>query len=204
MKILVALLALILIPVAARCAELPEQVLAEINFARTSPQQYAQIVAAYAATVRLQEGPGIVRETVRFLEKQQPLAPLANSNGIRQSALSHVADIGPGGARGHKGSDGSWPWDRIARYGQYMGGAAENIDYGRHGAREIVIRMVMDDGVKSRGHRKNIFNRDYRVAGAAAGFHGVYGAMCVVDFAGGFVEGADRVATRAAMRVSPL
>lgn len=189
-KNLIRLLALAVIaPVVAHAAELSEQVLAEINLARTAPQQYAQIVASQGGAYRGAEGDKAVAEAVRFLEKARPLPPLAASNGMSSSALSHVLEMGPVGGRGHKSSNGSQPWDRMARFGKFVGQAGENIDYGNHGARAIVIRLIVDDGVRGRGHRKNIFNPGFRVAGAASGFHATYGSMCVIDFAGGFVEG---------------
>ena len=103
--------------------------------------------------------------------------------------------MGPIGGRGHKGSNGSQPWDRMARFGKWTGHAGENIDYGAHDARAVVVRLIVDDGVAGRGHRKNIFSREFHVAGAANGFHAAFGSMCVIDFADGFVE-AGRVATR--------
>jgi uncharacterized protein YkwD len=83
----------------------------------------------------------------------------------------------------------------MARFGHWIGQAGENIDYGLHDARSIVVRLIVDDGVRDRGHRKNIFNRSFTVAGAASGYHATFGAMCVIDFAGGFLEGGGRVAT---------
>jgi len=167
MKIIAGIFLFLLAPFALRASDLPEQVLAEINFARTAPQQYAQIIP-----------------------------PLAASPGMCNSALSYVLAMGPIGGRGHKGTDGSQPWDRMARFGKWCGTAGENIDYGVHDARSIVARLIIDDGVSGRGHRKNIFSRDFHVAGAATGFHATYGAMCVIDFAGGFVEAPGRVASR--------
>ncbi len=56
------------------------------------------------------------------------------------------------------------------------------------GIRRIVVTLIVDQGVAGRTHRRNIFRPEYKVAGAAVGPHARYGAMCVIDFAGGFVE----------------
>jgi uncharacterized protein YkwD len=92
----------------------------------------------------------------------------------------------------------------MARFGKWSGRAGENIDYGQHDARGTVVRLIVDAGVSGRGHRKNIFNSTFRVAGAAAGYHATYGSMCVIDFAGGFVEAAERVASRSALPAGSL
>ncbi|HEY3898622.1 MAG TPA: CAP domain-containing protein [Chthoniobacter sp.] len=186
--------ALALLPVVSHATDLSDQVLAEINLARTNPQQYAQIIAAqYPGS-----GGGAVGEAIHFLEKARPLPALSVSPGMCNSALSHVLESGPVGGRGHKGANGSQPWDRMAQFGRWVGHAGENIDYGVHDARSIVARLIVDDGVAGRGHRKNIFNREFRVAGAASGYHATFGLMCVIDFADGFVEGAGRMAVRTA------
>ena len=74
------------------------------------------------------------------------------------------------------------------RFGRRHGAAAENICYGSRDARSIVVMLLVDAGVGSRGHRKNILSPDFAVAGAAFGPHAGYGAMCVIDFAACFVE----------------
>jgi len=76
--------------------------------------------------------------------------------------------------------------DRVNRRGRWKGRVGENISYGHRDARAIVTQLIIDDGVKDRGHRKNIFDSAYRVVGIATGRHTKYGAMCVMDFAGGF------------------
>ena len=76
----------------------------------------------------------------------------------------------------------------MSRYGVVSQGWAENIAYGCHTAREIVLALIVDDGVRGRGHRKNIFNPTYNMAGAAYGSHARFGSVCSIDFASGYAE----------------
>ena len=180
-----------------RADDLAAQVHSELNLARTAPQQYAQIVANRALGRRHLEGDRVVEEAVRFLEKARPLPPLARSEGLSASALAHVLDLGPSCGRGHTGSDGSTPWKRMARFGRWSGHAAENISYGEHDARGIVVSLLVDDGSRDRLHRQNIFSRDLLCVGLASGPHAGYGVMCVMDFAEAFATAETKVAVHA-------
>jgi hypothetical protein len=184
----------ILLSVFAHASDLATQVQDELNLARTAPQQYAQIIATRMAGYHGVEGPSVINEAVRFLQKAHPLPALTFSDGICSSALTHVLDLGPNGGRGHVGSDRTMPWDRMARFGQWSGQAGENIYYGERDARGIVIALIVDDGDRGRGHRKNIFSTAFHYAGIACGPHASFGRICVIDFAGGFVEGGTRIA----------
>lgn len=173
------------------------QILDELNLARTQPQQYAQIVAARVESYRDPARARTGREAVEFLRKAKPLPPLTWSQGISQAALSHALDIGPRGGSGHRSAQGDSPWKRMARFGKWQGYAGENIDYGNSSARSIIVSLIVDHGVSSRLHRKNIFNPNFRVTGIAVGSHATAGSMCVMDFATSFIEaGEERVATR--------
>ena len=183
MKLLLSLALTLAAPLLSRAADLPTQVLAEMNLARTSPQTYAQIVAARLVNYQGQEGHRVVDEAVRFLTKAKPLPPLAFSSGLSNAALLHVLEQGPRGQSGHGN-----PWERMARFGKWSGSAGENIHYGESEARGIVISLIVDDGVRGRKHRANIFSRDFRVTGIACGAHAKYRAMCVMEFAAGFAE----------------
>ena len=196
MKFFTALLLPLLAAASLRADELAAQVQAELNLARTAPREYARIVASHALGHRHTEGDAVVSEAVRFLEKVRPLPPLTRSEGLSGSALAQVLDQGPSGSVGHRGRDGSTPWKRMARFGQWSGRAAENIAYGRSDARSIVVALIVDDGVRDRGHRLNIFGREFRYAGIACGPHAGYGTMCVIDFAAIFREASETVAER--------
>jgi uncharacterized protein YkwD len=177
----------------SRAGETPSAVLDEINFARTRPRQYAQILLAQQDFFRASGEMGALDEAVRFLQRTRPLPPLSYSNGLAMGAMSHVANQGGSGATGHYGADNSRPWDRMERYGRWSGCAGENIAYGYRDARRIVSALIVDAKVAGRGHRKNLFNADFRLAGVACGSHPRYGSMCVMDFAGGYGEGSPSV-----------
>ena len=168
-------------------------VLDELNLARTRPQEYAAIVEARMRTI-----PGAdercVEEAVAFLRRQRPLEPLQCIPGLAMSARQQVTDQGVTGEIGHRGTDGGSFLSRLAKWGQWTGRAGENISYGYPDSRTIVVTLIVDQGVPNRAHRRNIFCRDFKVAGAACGPHARYGTMCVIDFADGFAEKGEKVA----------
>jgi uncharacterized protein YkwD len=180
---------------------LEDAVVYEINKARTAPKDYSSILEQYKSyydkkllklpgeiPILTKEGAGAVVEAIRFLRSTKSISPLTPSKGMSSGAKDHAMDQGSSGATQHKGSDGSHPWDRVNRYGTWENSIAENIAYGSDKARTIVMFLIVDDGVSSRGHRKNIFNPDFRVIGVACGRHATYGIVCVITFAGGYKE----------------
>jgi uncharacterized protein YkwD len=88
----------------------------------------------------------------------------------------------------HRGTDGSAPAQRVSRYGRWHVSVAENIAYGSNPAREIVLQLIVDDGVGNRGHRKNLLDPSFGVAGAACGPHARYQQICVIDYAVRYTE----------------
>ena len=169
-------------------------VLREINLARENPGLYASF-AAEARPFHMIERGHAVDEAVQFLQKARPLPALSLSPGMCRAAADHCAEQ-IDGQTGHDGSDRSSPGDRISRYGAWSVSWGENISYGQKTARGIVLTLIIDDGVRSRGHRKNIFNPKFNVAGAAFGPHARYRTVCSIDFAGGYAERAESLVAR--------
>ncbi len=169
-------------------------VIRELNFARENPSHYATLVAESRPFHMIEHGRA-VDEAVRFLKKARPLPPLTLSTGMSRAAADHCAEQVEG-QLGHDGNDRSSPGDRISRYGIWSATWGENISYGQKTARGIVLTLIIDDGVRSRGHRKNIFNPKFNYAGAAFGPHARYRTVCSIDFAGGYAERAEALVAR--------
>jgi uncharacterized protein YkwD len=137
--------------------------------------------------MRTKEGTRALDEAIRFLRNAAPQAPLTFSMGMSRAAADHCAEQA-GGGMSHSGRRGSSTGDRINRYGTWSGRWGENLSCGRSSAREIVMALIIDDGLRSRKHRANIFNPAFAYAGAAIGPHAQYRTICSIEFAGGYEE----------------
>jgi cysteine-rich secretory family protein len=175
-------------------------VIREMNFARQHPDLYASILEARrshyrgnlfvqpnGALLRTKEGMAGLDDAIGFLRRTRPLSPLHLSRGISMAAAEHVADQA-GGGFGHGGSDRSDPASRMNRHGTWSIHWGENVSYGKSTAREIVTALIIDDGLRGRKHRANIFNSTFNYAGAALGPHMRFHTVCSIDFAGGYAE----------------
>jgi uncharacterized protein YkwD len=178
------------------------EVLAEINLVRTNPAAYAAFLREYRRNinglelripgkkmVKLKEGVRAIDEAIAVLSKTKPLPPFTLSRGLTLSSRDHAKDLVKTAGYGHVGSDGSKVGKRAVKYGSWKKAVGENIAYGPSIAREIVIGLLADDGVKDRRHRKVILDSNYRTAGVAIEFnHPAYGPICVQNFAGEYAE----------------
>lgn len=182
-------------------SDLEHRVVGELNQARAHPRQYAANLAALRkhfkghelhrpgnVIIVTQEGVNAVDEAIAFLKSTKPLPALKLSRGMSRGARDHVNEQGPAGETGHDSMNGNKPWDRVSRYGIWQEIIGENISYGSDDAKMVVMGLIIDDGVPDRGHRKNIFNPRFRVAGVACGPHSSFRTMCVITFAGGYEE----------------
>lgn len=170
----------------------------EMNLARQNPSLYATFVEEMRGNfqgnmlmregripMRTKEGVRAVDEAIRYLRSASPQAPLTFSPGMSQGAADHCAAQSGGGMSHNAGGSAA---SRISRYGTWGGSWGENISCGRSGARETVIALIVDDGLRSRKHRKNIFSPAFAYAGAAVGPHAQYRTVCSIGFAGSYAE----------------
>ena len=55
-------------------------------------------------------------------------------------------------------------------------------------ALEVILQLLVDDGVPNRGHRENLFNDDFRCCGVYSGQHKDFDCMTVIDYSASFVK----------------
>ena len=162
-------------PNAAYFAKLENDVLDEINFARTQPAQYVKTrLEPYAG-----ENPSTaMTECINEMTVMKSLNPLKLNKRLTLAAKEWVRLQGPSEYIGHDMNLKV----RLEKY-CYFGYYGENISYGYNDARKIVIQLLEDDNVPNRGHRKNILSRAFTHVGIGCGTHKRYNYMCVQDFA---------------------
>ena len=174
-------------------------VVQEMSDARVMPRAYAKHLRAWRGLfegtlwkrpgrvpLRTDEGEAALEEAIVFLETTRPVGPLRFNEGLARAARLHAQDLGPRGALEHVGSDGSRLSERLNRLGLWQGTVAENISTLEEDARQVVIQLLVDDGVPSRGHRHNLFNPELHQAGAGTAPHRDYRVVTVIDYASGF------------------
>lgn len=186
----------------AYLSSLELEVIQEINLARAHPEKYAAYLQEYkkyyngkicssptrARPVMTFEGVAAIDEAIRFLQSSNPLGRLEPSRGLSLGAKDHVLDLSKKGMISHRGSDGSLPTDRVSRYGTWESTMGEAILFEVSTPREMVMQLIIDDGVRDRGHRKDVFEPSFQVAGVSIILQSSFGSFCVIDFADGFTD----------------
>ena len=181
--------------------EVEREVIHELNKVRSNPKRYAKeymedLRTAYNGKlfsipgqeipVKTQEGIHPLEECIKVLKRTEPRPLLQPARGLTNAAEELVEDQQKYGGIGHISRKGATPQKRIEKYGQWDICASEDITYGSEEARQIVISLLIDDGVPNRGHRENILTPCTRFAGVAKGGHPTYRVMCVIDYAGDY------------------
>ena len=182
---------------------LEQAVLNEMNFARTDPSGYvtsrleplkttSSIHTQYSTTFLT-----VLDECIAEMNTMSALPALTWGGRLRMSAMEWVNIQGAGTEREDHGPDPNLQ-ARVSKYCTWTS-MGENLSYGYLTAQDIVIALIVDDGVADRGHRYNILNYapknkttagTYTHAGVAIGDHGYYGAMsmCAINYAGGYID----------------
>lgn len=136
----------------------------EVNLLRSDPKGYISYVEEYIAQVKTDdrldqayrtEEISTARELIEELKTLDKLSILKPHEGLYKVGIKHGKDIQQQGMIGHRGSDGTMPWDRVRNSTDLKDGN-ENLVGGGESVREQVMILLVDSGIPGRGHRKTM------------------------------------------------
>lgn len=155
-----------------------QKVILFMNMARYDGKLFAEtFLDSYVNEMHIEKN-SYLRSLDKDLAKVEGLTALIPREDLTAVALGHAEKSGRSGHVGHK--DMKKRFAHLERNPYY--GWAENCSYGYQEALSIVITLLIDDGIKDLGHRKNILNERYNSAGVAIRPHKKYRVNCVIDF----------------------
>lgn len=142
----ILLLVAILLPFGAKSAHEPTEreleMIEEINFARTKPHVYYKFINDYIIEKRLNGDDYRVAKALESeMKRMRPLKALAFSSEMYQDTYKYGDEMQEKGVVEHS----DLPY-------------AENISAGISSVRMTVVGLLIDLGIPSRGHRKNLLN----------------------------------------------
>lgn len=151
-----------------------QQMIDEINVMRKDPKGYVKHVEEYINQVKndamldaayKSEEIATAKELINELKNLNPLPILEPHQGLHRVGITHGKDVQKQGMIGHKGSDGSWPWDRVRRDTELSDGN-ENLVAGGNTVKESLMILLVDSGIPGRGHRKTLLEPKWTYCGA--------------------------------------
>jgi uncharacterized protein YkwD len=111
------------------------------------------------------------------LNSQKNAQPLKYGLWLSIMAKVHAVKSGIKGRTGHQNFE-----RRLWLTMQFRKGAAENCAYGLLHPLDIVIALLIDEGIPGVGHRKNILDPKFKRIGVGFSRHKTFGTNCVQEF----------------------
>ena len=127
----------------------------------------------------LKEKDSYVLSLIKTLKTQNQKESLRPSPNLWMAAKVHSYISGIAGSSGHQGYNLRFAIFQPFSFGNKTG---ENCDYGARKGLEIAMDLLIDQGVPSLGHRKNILDPDFARIGGSRFLHTKYGWNAVFDY----------------------
>ena len=172
----------------------------KLNKLRQNPKSYIPLIEAEMKSLKknnilkrkdsnLQiqtiEGKEAYEDAILFLKQQKPVPALKKENKLSYAAQDLVKDIGERGVVTHEDKEGQYTSERIEKYCEWDFCANEVIEVSSKNPQDILISLLVDDGVRNRADRMALFNEIYNYVGISCGPHIEYEIVTVFVFVGG-------------------
>ena len=154
-------------PDAANCRRAEKEVLEVLNHIRAHPDVVlSKDLPLYLDSSKTKKTAYVV-SLMADLRKSKPTEILLRSATLDSLAMQHARDMGNTGKTGHTGSGGKTFSVRTRNILQSIDDIAESLQYGYDKGGDIVMDLLIDEGVSGTGHRKQIPDANYKYVGIA-------------------------------------
>ena len=177
---------------------LKEEIVEQINLARTNPNKFANILQGYLkhfkgkifkypgiTPISTNEGKSAVEDAINFLDKQDVLKALESNKDMNLLAFDSLSNILK--SKSFEEIEDNNDLDSlIDKYGTISGAFAQSIEFGTNTAEMLVANLIIDDGDDARGNRLNIFKPNFKIVGIDHGTHQQFRSATVIIFCENF------------------
>lgn len=186
------------------CDRIRAEVIAEVNRIRTNPKSYIPLLEHCLENfdgniltrpekdecIETQEGPAPFKEAIEFLKNQRPIPEITFDEEASKVAEEYAQYLSKNPEQNE--DDESKLDERCQKYLEYDFAISECIDYGGTNGKEVILNLLVDDGVLDRTHRENLFSTKFGYYGVGVGTHPEYEFCTVIDYFGDIISYKDQ------------
>jgi uncharacterized protein YkwD len=147
------------------------------NLARANGPLFAETILKQYLALKNMKSSRYIRSLLSDLKKTRNLQMLVPERDLYKIAREHASASGKKGQEGHKGFKNRYS-PAMEKYLE----VGENIYYGMYTPEEIVLQLLIDEGIQDLGHRKNLLNPRFNSIGVSIKPHKTYKYNCVMSF----------------------
>jgi uncharacterized protein YkwD len=147
------------------------------NLARMDGPLFAQTFLTEYIRLKEIKSTKYTRSLFKDLKNVRDLPMLMPERDLYLGAREHASWAGKKGYEGHKGFKSRFE-PLMNKYYE----VGENIYYGNYTPLEIVIQLLIDEGISDLGHRANLLNPRFNSIGVSIKPHKEYDYNCVMGF----------------------
>lgn len=138
------------------------------NLLRKNPTNFGETVVKEFLSQFPEANSSESKSLITDLNHTKAMLPfLYPDEGLIKLARTHAADLKKrGGILSHESAEGKGFGQRITEAGRYRCGA-ENVFVGTPQALDALILLLIDKGVKDKGHRRNLLDPNFNLMGVS-------------------------------------
>lgn len=161
-----------------------QNILYYMNLARINPKKFENKVLNPFLKKNKKYSRKYIKSLRKDLNNTKNLPPLNYTDDLFKFARHHAQTTGKKGKVGHRSVAQKGYKVRTKNLLKSYSTVGENIHYGLIDPKKIVLELLIDDGVRGVGHRKNIFSSQYKYASVSIQPHKKYTFNTVIEFGG--------------------